>query len=118
MEDKSGHNRAMEIEDAVGRRLEDRERMIDRQVALWRTIAVAAIGIVITLLGAWATHSVTREDVATSIFNQNTQTNLMFSTLTARIDATTKNLDRLEALVERIQSQLTDQGTVTYKKLR
>jgi hypothetical protein len=52
------------------RRLEDDQHLIDRDIALWRTIACCALTAVTMLIGSWATHSVTQEQLNTALSNE------------------------------------------------
>jgi len=50
--------------------LEDDQHFVDRDVALWRTIACSAMTAVVMLVGSWATHSVTQDQLNTALANE------------------------------------------------
>ncbi len=50
--------------------MDDDQHFIDRDVALWRTIACSALTAVVMLIGSWATHSVTQDQLNTALSNE------------------------------------------------
>ena len=88
----------------------DDSRYIDRSVAGWRTVAVSAICIIATLLGSWATHSVTREELQTAIAAERTLNKAQLDNIYTRIDILQTNVDKTYDVVRDMQKSMSEKS--------
>jgi len=65
-------------------------------VDVWITISAFLGGVVITLIGAWATHSVSKEDLMTAIANQNEVYSTQLKSLQELITRLWDKIDEME----------------------
>lgn len=63
---------------------------------VWITISAFLGGVVITLIGAWATHSVSKEDLMTAIANQNAVYSTQLKSLQELITRLWDKIDEME----------------------
>lgn len=93
----------------AGRRDEDNAR-IDRDVSFWRTAAIGiltfSVGTIGTLMGAWATHSVTQEELNNALKQQNTQYMLSLDVVKTTLETVVTNqensMKKLDGLKEQV----------------
>ena len=75
-------------------------------VNIWFSVSAFLAGIVVTLLGAWATHSVTKQDLMTAIGNQNAVYSTQLASLQQLIEVVSKGQDRLWKKLDEIESRM------------
>ena len=80
---------------------------------IWRYVAISAVSVSITLLGAWATHSVSKQELTEQLNNQAAIINIRLEAIQATQSKKIDDINELKLKVQRLETEMDELYGVT-----